>query len=124
MTYSIFTFLLGLTIYHGFTWTRALDPSAGTYDSRNVFIALVVGAGFCQGFFTTASIAKVIETILLPSRLQSTASGTNRDEPLQRQGVDELVVGGLTAALQAAADAHLQCAEADRRVAFEYARLS
>ena len=176
MTYSIFTFVLGLTIYQGFTWTRALDPSAGKNDSRNVFITFVVGAGFCKGFFTTASFAKVIEILLLPSRLLSASSGTNRDEPPQtrykiegvdgrgfgrlervqryasdseplqlkqmppaedieavlheapplhgRQGLDELVAGGLTAALQAAADAHLQCAEADRRVAFEYAKLS
>ena len=176
MIYSIFTFLLGLAIYHGFSWTRALDPSAGKNDSRDVFITFVVGAGFCQGLFTTASFAKVIETLILPSRLQSAASRTNRGESLQsgykiegvpgsgvgrleharrdasdskplqreqispsedieavshealplhkRQGVDELIDGGLTVALQAAADAHLQCAEADRRVAFEYAKLS
>ncbi|KAL9117973.1 MAG: hypothetical protein Q9187_005485 [Circinaria calcarea] len=176
MAYSIFTFLLGLTIYQGFTWTRTLDPNAGKNDSRNVFITFVVGAGFCQAFFTTASTVKVIENILLPSRLQGVVFGVTgkrqaanriqnrggqgsglggRDqasrvvtdlEALQRkptpstdeikvishealpmykrQGVDELVIEGLAAALQAAADAHLLCAEADRQVAFEYAKLS
>ena len=165
MAHSIFTFLLGLTIYQGCTWTRALDLDNKRNDSRNVFITFLVGAWFCQGFFTTASTAKVIENIILSSRLQSvvvgaigTCQAVNRiqngggqgsasdlealqgkptpstDEikvvsheafPLhKRQGVDELVTGGLAAALQAAADAHLLCAKADRRVAFEYAKNS
>lgn len=46
-------------------------------------------------------------------------------EPMHpRSAVDEILVTDLVSALQYAAQAHIQCAEADRHVAFEYAKLS
>ena len=48
------------------------------------------------------------------------------DHPMhQRHGVDAtMAMEGLSAALEAAAQAHIRCAEADRLVALEYSRAS
>ena len=70
---SIFSFLIGLTIYQGYTWTRALDSDAGTGASRNVYITLMAGLGFCIIFFIIAFAAKNIETLMRTGR-------TNLDE--------------------------------------------
>lgn len=58
MRTSIFAFLMGLFIYQGFTWTRALDTSAGRSGSRNVFIAFIVKTGTCGLFFLLAFSSK------------------------------------------------------------------
>ena len=65
---SIFSFLIGLTIYQGYIWTRALDSAAGTGASRDVFITLVVGLGFCVIYFEIAFAAKDIETLMRTGR--------------------------------------------------------
>ena len=65
---SIFSFLIGLTIYQGYTWTRALDSAAGIGASRDVFITLVVGLSFCIIFFIIAFAAKDIETLMRTGR--------------------------------------------------------
>ena len=65
---SIFSFLIGLTVYQGYTWTRALDSNAGIGASRDVFITLVVGSGFCIIFFMIAFAAKDIETLMRMGR--------------------------------------------------------
>ena len=70
---SIFSFLIGLTIYQGYTWTRALDSDAGIGASRNVFITLMAGLGFCVIFFIIAFAAKDMETLMRTGR-------TNLDE--------------------------------------------
>ena len=61
MSYSILAFVTGLAIYQGFTWTRNLDTAAGATNSRNIFIAYMVGTGYCQLFFLTADVFKYIE---------------------------------------------------------------
>ena len=122
MKASIFAFLLGLAIYQGFTWTRALDPSAGRGDSRNVFITFIIGTGACVLFYLLTFSLKTVENLLGIGRRQE--NGTTRI-PLgdMAHQVDEVVVrGGLSAALEAAALAHIRCAEADQRVALEYSR--
>ena len=140
MKASIFAFLIGLAIYQGFTWTRALDSSAGHDDSRDVFITFVVGTGACLFFFLLTFSSKIIETILQLGRGDRHATNsvpvndsrqrqpmvTTVDHPMHsRQGVNAIMaVGGLSTALEAAAQAHIRCAEADRIVALEYSRAS
>lgn len=125
---SIFSFLIGLTIYQGYTWTRALDSGAGIGASRDVFITLVVGLGFCIIFFIIAFAAKDIETLMRTGRMQldeevappsrtltqvtqgsSAQPHPNGDRPASPPT--------LAAALDAAAKAHAECAAADRCVA-------
>ena len=147
MKVSIFAFLIGLSIYQGFTWTRALDTSAGEGDSRNVFITLLVGTGIGFGFFFFTFATKSMENLLRTARTKDhsydpvTVRPDKHEDPglvrsqqppvllgnpsiHPRHSVDGVVVGDLTAALDAASQAHLQCAEADRRVALEFAKIS
>ena len=154
---SIFSFLTGLAIYQGFTWTRDLDTTAGQQDNRNVFITFLVGTGACISLFVVVFTAKNIESILRrgyrvssdPSIQQEEAfrgmeqletTGTDPSTPpipmaeyslpqdmadvRPRYVADRIVSGDLAAALNAAAQAHLHCARADRKVAFEYARMA
>ena len=130
---SIFSFLIGLTIYQGYTWTRALDSGAGIGASRDVFITLVVGLGFCIIFFIIAFAAKDIETLMRTGRTkldeEEEVKGLqpNVDTPLQviqesssrhhSNGDRPVSSPTLAAALAAAAKAHAECAEADRLVA-------
>ncbi|KAK0514583.1 hypothetical protein JMJ35_003200 [Cladonia borealis] len=130
---SIFSFLIGLTIYQGYTWTRALDSSAGIGASRDIFITLVVGLGFCIIFFIIAFAAKDIETLMRTGRTkldeEEEVKGLqpNVDTPLQviqgsssrhhQNGDRPVSPRTLAAALDAAAKAHAECAEADRLVA-------
>ncbi len=136
---SIFSFLIGLTIYQGYTWTRALDSGAGIGASRDVFITLVVGLGFCIIFFICAFAAKDIETLMrtgrtkldeeeevegvrsdaatLPQPFRTLTSVIQRPSSQPHQNGDRPVSRSLAAALDAAANAHAQCAEADRLVA-------
>ena len=137
--FSIFAFLAGLAIYQGFTWTRQLDSSAGKGDSRDVFITLMIGTGLCSIFFFLTFSLKNIETLLRTGNPYS-ASNEPRNQTLNRdsqwrelqnihptvpiQDADRVISGGLAAALEAAAQAHVRCADADRLVAIEYARIA
>lgn len=130
---SIFSFLIGLSIYQGYVWTRALDSNAGIGASRDVFITLVVGLGFCFIFFIIAFGAKDVETVMRAGRThideEEEARGVqpNRATPLQIIQVSSSQphqIGNmpvspctLATALDAAAKAHAECAEADRHVA-------
>ena len=134
---SIFSFLIGLTVYQGYTWTRALDGSAGTSASRDVFITLVVGLGFCIIFFIIAFAAKDIETLMRTGRTkvdeEEEVEGIRPDgaapsrifsQVIQKSSPQPHQIGNrpvsprtLAAALDAAAKAHAECAEADRHVA-------
>ena len=131
---SIFSFLIGLTIYQGYTWTRALDSTAGIGASRNVFIALVVGLGFCITFFIIAFATKDIETLIRTGRTDlldeeevegvradretpsSRATQGSSSQPNQN-GASSVSSRALATALDAATKAHAECAAADRRVA-------
>lgn len=151
MKVSIFALLVGLGIYQGFTWTRALDTSAGKGDSRSVFITFLVATGVCFGFFLLTSATKRAEALLRARRTkyqgydlndvlredhtatQESPGPVNDPEPPyppenssvhSRHSSDKAVAGGLAAALDAASRAHLQCATANRQVALEYARIS
>lgn len=140
MKASIFAFLIGLAIYQGFTWKRALDSSAGHNDSRDVFITFMVDIGVCLFFFSLTFSSKIIENILQLDRGNRYATNavpvndsrqrqpmiTTVDHPMHpRQGVNAIMtVRGLSTALEAAAQAHIRCAEADRIVTLEYSRAS
>ena len=143
MKASIFAFLIGLAIYQGFTWTRSLDSSAGQGDSRDVFITYMVGSGTCVLFFLLTFSSKRIESILQLGRggtggdyamnqiplndlRHPQPMATTLDHPIHPQhGVDAVMaMEGLSAALETAAQVHIRCAEADRIVALEYARVS
>ena len=134
---SIFSFLIGLLIYQGCTWTRALDSAAGIGASRNVFIALVVGVGFCMIFFIITFAAKDLETWMrtgrtrldeeeevgdvradgeTPFRILPQVTQGSSSQPHQG-GASSVSSRALTAALDAAANAHTRCAEADALVA-------
>ena len=145
---SIFAFLLGLGNHQGFIWTRNLDTSAGRGDSRNAFISLMSETGFCYAFFSVVFAIKNIENLIRTGTLSSegtdkielddqgvqnsqgadfrkTSPPGPRDGPIHtKHGVDTILSGDLAAALMIAARAHIQCAEADQSVAFQYARMS
>ena len=131
---SIFSFLIGLIIYQGFTWTRALDSDAGIGASRNVFIALVVGLGFCIIFFMITFAAKDIETwmrtgttkldeeeevggVRINGETPSSQATQGSSSGHHQNGARSVSSRALAAALDAAAKAHAECAAADRRVA-------
>lgn len=143
----IFAFLTALTVYQGFTWTRQLDKAAGQNDSRNVFITLLVGLGFCLLFFGFVFSMKSVENLLTVeykkgiiqehpnrsetaeakklSRCEPTDSGTSQIfthlPPMQFcPSRDRTSVQGLAITLEAAARAHSLCAEADQQVAQQY----
>ena len=97
---------------------------AGRGDSRNVFITFIIGTGACVFFYLLTFSLKTVENLLDIRR--SKQKGTS-PIPLgdMRHEVDEAVVmGGLSVAIEAAALAHIRCAEADQRVALEYSRAS
>jgi hypothetical protein len=52
---SLNSFLVGLGVYLGFTWTRSLDEVTGTRGSRAVFIFYVVGLAVCYGVYAASS---------------------------------------------------------------------
>ena len=142
---SIFAFLLGLAIHQGFVFTKGLDTSAESGDNRANFIVIRVRMGLCLAFFTSSFSAKDIEntlrtTFLIRDRryhppdaqpqfqtgnIEDTGTITktgNNTETIQQDQVTHAHHSGD----QDNSDrlAHIQCAEADRRVALEYARLS
>lgn len=55
---SLSAFLMGLSIYLGFIWTRNLDEAAGVNDSRNVFITFIVCASVFLGMYTVPTAMK------------------------------------------------------------------
>ncbi|KAL8660723.1 MAG: hypothetical protein Q9202_006273 [Teloschistes flavicans] len=145
MKASIFSFLISLAIYQGFTWTRALDTAAGPRDSRNVFIFFVVGTGVCGFFFSFTFLSKYAESLLRsdqrlkarssePVDLSHVADNHQRRytegqviEPRHnrytRTSEDETMPAEkLSAILEAAAQAHTHCAEANQTVALAFLR--
>ncbi|KAL9633887.1 MAG: hypothetical protein Q9204_003219 [Flavoplaca sp. TL-2023a] len=127
MKASICSLLIGLAIYQGFIWSRSLDTTANPGDSRNVFITFMVGAGSCVLFYLYSFSSKSFENKLpSPSELEnrwrvSTREAGHALDAQQHQDNDQ-APKGLSAAMKAAAQAHSQCAEAESRVALEYAR--
>lgn len=148
---SIFSFLVGLAIYQGFVWTKDIDTTAAPGDSRDVFITFIVANGACILFFFFTFSFKSVENLLRGARHvdeytlnMDTTDSRDFDGSLppseamgQRsmhfQGpsktaalnsASQHTVGDLPTALKKAAQAHVQCAEADRLVAMEYAKLS
>jgi len=147
---AIFAFLIGLSVYQGFTWTRGLDASAGVGDSRNVFITFMAGMGLCFVFFLFTFAIKNIETLVRTGRTRWTIPEeiiSGQGDPIEheyrgaltdrtpavsqanpashpRLSADRISFSDLTAALDTVAQAHIQCAEADRQVALKYARVS
>ncbi|KAL8738011.1 MAG: hypothetical protein Q9181_001150 [Wetmoreana brouardii] len=137
--FSVLFFLLGLTIHQGFTWTHALDADASHNYSRNVFVTFIVGMGLPVLFYVYNFSFKISEGLLRASirddvgvELSSPAStGRSRsDDPVVDHPIHPLVQGNkalaaksLSVALEIAAEAHIRCAEADRRVALEYERM-
>jgi len=146
---STFVFLIGFTIYEGFTWTRALDTSVAPGDSKNVFVFFMVGTGICSVFFLYISAVKTVE-IMIRNAVSSIDIGdwttnhsgdpvpraksavTNKTPakaqihpPLhQQRRTNRIGAGDLATALDAAAQARVHCVEANRQVAIEYARVS
>ena len=73
---SIFSFLVGLAIHQGFIFTKNLDNNTAPGDSRDSFIALMVGTGLCTVFFLMTFSAKDIE-----STIRSRFSRLNESSP-------------------------------------------
>ncbi|KAL8847775.1 MAG: hypothetical protein Q9221_007195, partial [Calogaya cf. arnoldii] len=61
---AIFAFLVGLAIYQDFIFTKNLDENTAPGDSRNSFIALMVGTGLCILGLSTTFSAKDIESTM------------------------------------------------------------
>ena len=147
---SILFLLFGLGTYQGYVWANSLDPTALSGESRDAFIAFFVIIGVCLLFFILTFSGRFIESSLrknckckqirhdrqekrhkYPSKMQ-TSELTNehkvtlsqKQEPLPACNTsEEPQVTGLVSALQLAARSHIQCSEADNRVALEYAKL-
>ncbi|KAL8670013.1 MAG: hypothetical protein Q9168_005429 [Polycauliona sp. 1 TL-2023] len=149
---SIFSLILGLAVYQGFLWTRDKDSGSGQHDNRDVFITAAVGTGAYFVFFRVIFTLKDTESLLRTGWIlmsenpgtqlqdqQVDPAATNSSissmidapafiptlpsvEPLK--DADGMVVADLVAALKAAAQAQMQCAEANHRVAVEYAKIS
>ncbi|KAI9722027.1 MAG: hypothetical protein M1812_001987 [Candelaria pacifica] len=157
---SIIAFLVGLAIYQGLVFTKNLDNNTVSGDSRDSFIALMLGTGLCSVSFLTTLSAKDNESTIRSqfSRLNKSSpritkdavsefpeaegealtekpSGTTlqlssityqhgivheREPANEQQRVKPL----LASLLEAAAQAHTQCAEADQRVAVALANSS
>ena len=135
--FSIFAFLAGLGVYQGVTWTKSLDTVAANNDSRDVFIVFVVGIVFCYGFFSVVfplkgftelirkleakkSAGQAAEQMMIESSPHKFSQLAPRIMEHTEQEQDQSQAAGLSAALQAAAEAHEQCAKVDRQVALEY----
>lgn len=126
---SIGALLLGLGFYQGYTWALELDTSAGTGDSQNVFITLMVTTGVCILFFLVAFSAKVIENVLRAAagnpgsvlRVMADAHSPEVQNPNQVP-TRRRAHGALAEALENAARAHTHSAEADHQVALELSR--
>ncbi|KAL9032206.1 MAG: hypothetical protein Q9180_006631 [Flavoplaca navasiana] len=121
MKVSIGSFLIGLAIYQGFTWSRSLDTTSGPGDSRNVFITFMVGAGLCVSFYVYSFSLKSFENMLPYQYELENPWGVSKrkaEHALNAQQHQD----SLSAAIKAAAQAHSQCAEAETRVALEYSR--
>ncbi len=148
---SIISFLIGLAIYQGFVWTKDIDTTAAPGDSHDVFITFIVANGPCFLFFFFIFSFKSVEDLLRGARHiddytlnMDTTDSRDFDgslPPSEAMGQRSMLfqapskiaalnsasqhtVGDLPAALEKAAQAHVQCAEADRLVAMEYAKLS
>lgn len=67
MKLSLGSFVLGLSIYLGFVWTRDLDPNAGKNDSRNIFIVLPVVVLACVYFYVAPALYKSLEVLPVQS---------------------------------------------------------
>jgi hypothetical protein len=63
------SFLIGLGIYLGFTWTRGLDEAAGVDGSRAVFITYLVGLVFCYGVYALSGAVVANESYVSESDL-------------------------------------------------------
>ncbi|KAI4246167.1 MAG: hypothetical protein L6R40_002119 [Gallowayella cf. fulva] len=137
MKVSIYAFLLGLSIYQGFIWTRGLDTGAGLHDSRDVFITFMVGSGACLlYYFMTFRLKSVQDDTMYDGEEKIGVSdavhlntltgsaqvpfGTDHTQNVPQTLHQELESQDLVAALEVAAQAHLKCAEADQKVASLY----
>lgn len=145
---AIFSFLLGLAIYQGFVFTKDLDNDSASSDSRNNFIALMLGLGLIYVFFlVTFSLKEIASTVRSVSFRETERLSTpmidatpqeskneehpsiqmapaelphEREQINEQQGTNSPQTHDLAALLEAAAQAHAQCAEADRRVALAF----
>ena len=55
LSFSLNSFLVGLGIYLGSTWTQSLDETAGDNGSCAVFITYIVGLCVCYGTYALSS---------------------------------------------------------------------
>lgn len=67
MKLSLGSFLIGLSIYLGFVWTRDLDQEAGKNDSRNIFIVLLVMVLACIYSYVAPALYKSLEVLPVES---------------------------------------------------------
>ncbi|PMD49297.1 uncharacterized protein K444DRAFT_502184, partial [Hyaloscypha bicolor E] len=56
---SLNSFLLGLGTYLAYVWTRHLDTTASTNDSRAIFITYVVSLTVCYGIYELSGLVLV-----------------------------------------------------------------
>lgn len=67
MKLSLGSFVIGLSVYLGFVWTRNLDQDAGKTDSRNIFIVLLVVVVACIYFYVAPALYKSLEVLPVQS---------------------------------------------------------
>ena len=67
MKLSLGSFVIGLSIYLGFVWTRDLDQEAGKNNSRNVFIVLLLVVLACIYSYVAPALYKRLEVLPVQS---------------------------------------------------------
>lgn len=67
MKLSLGSFVIGLSIYLGFVWTRDLDQEAGKNDSRNIFIVLLIVVVACIYSYVAPALYKSLEVLPVQS---------------------------------------------------------
>ena len=128
--FANFAFLTGLIIYQAFVFIRNLEQETGTKDSRNIFVVLILGIGLYAILFSLTFRAKDMESTISSHAAQelepipqkngkSENHVANEDAQTNNHRIaqDQPTIEPLQEALQAAAQAHQRCAEADAEVA-------
>ena len=91
LSFSLNSFLAGLGIYLGFTWTRSLDETAGVIGSRAVFITYIVGLCISYGTYALSSTIVASQTYVSDEELLRAVNGL---PPGDRDGSNHEEMGG------------------------------
>jgi len=93
LSFSLNSFLVGLGIYFGLTWTRSLDEEAGANASRAAFITYLVGLCVCYGIYALSSTVVADQTYAVDKELFRKVNGLSAGA---RKDPNDNETGGIT----------------------------